>query len=144
MQVVTITTSEPTIGNKIVETLYSNKVTSDNKVLVNKVSCLMTWFLRQKPLTSKIQKHTIVGSAKFYYRAISSIIMLLVSAQSVKNWKTSLKETTFWWLLTRRAIRVWSTLKQPWLLCAGEFSGKMFRLLTHSKAEKPCYISAVD
>ena len=29
----------------------------------------MTSFSRQKPLKSKIQKHTIVGNAKFYYRA---------------------------------------------------------------------------
>ena len=33
MQVVTITTFEPTTGNKIVETLYSNRVTSENKSL---------------------------------------------------------------------------------------------------------------
>ena len=92
MQLVSITTTEPTIGDKIVE---KNKVTSENKVSVNKVSSLMTSFSSQKPLTSKIQKHTIVGNTKCYYRAISSIIMLLVSAQRVKNGKTSLKETTF-------------------------------------------------
>ena len=55
----------------------------------------MTSFSRQKPLKSKIQKHTIVGKTKFYYR-------VSVSAQTVKNWKTSLKEITFWWQLTRR------------------------------------------
>ena len=27
-----------------------------------------------------------------------------VSAQNVKNWKTSLKEITFWWQLTRRDV----------------------------------------
>ena len=63
VQVVTITTSEPTIDNKIIETLYSNRVTSANKVLVNKVSSLMTSFSHQKPLTSKIQKHMTVGNA---------------------------------------------------------------------------------
>ena len=56
----------------------------------------MTSFSHQKPLTSKIQKHTVVGNTLFYYRAISSIIVLLVSAQRVKNWKTSLKEFDDW------------------------------------------------
>ena len=86
MQVVTITTSEPTIDNKIIETLYSNRVTSANKVLVNKVSSLMTSFSRQKPLISKIQKpltSKLLGIHGF-------IIVLLVSARRVKNWKTTI------------------------------------------------------
>ena len=29
-----------------------------------------------------------------------------VSAQTVKNWKTSLKEITFWWQLTRRVFKI--------------------------------------
>ena len=33
MQVETITTSDPTIGDKIVEALYPNRVTSENKSL---------------------------------------------------------------------------------------------------------------
>ena len=33
-----------------------------------------------------------------------------VSAQTVKNWKTSLKEITFWWQLTRREIFQYLTL----------------------------------
>ena len=49
---------------------------------------LMTSFSSQKPLKSKIQKHTIVGTPKFYYHA-----------QTVKNWKTRLKMFTFWWQL---------------------------------------------
>ena len=32
-----------------------------------------------------------------------------VSAQTVKNWKTSLKEITFWWQLTQREI--WSKMQ---------------------------------
>ena len=39
---------------------------------------LMTSFLRQKPLKSKIQKHTIVGNAKFYYRAKSQLKRLKI------------------------------------------------------------------
>ena len=86
MQVVTITTSEHTIDNKIIETLYSNRVTSANKVLVNKVSSLMTSFSCQKPLISKIQKpltSKLLGIHSF-------IIVLLVSARRVKNWKTTI------------------------------------------------------
>ena len=47
-----------------------------------------------------------------------------VSAQTVKNWKTSLKEITFWWQLTRREMLDWVACRQcnshcmpcePWL-----------------------------
>ena len=58
---------------------------------------LMTSFSRQKPLKSKIQKHTIVGNTKFYYRAKSHLKRLKIE-------KTSFKEITFWWQLTRRDL----------------------------------------
>ena len=38
----------------------------------------MTSFSRQKPLKSKIQKHTIVGNTKFYYHAKSQLKRLKI------------------------------------------------------------------
>ena len=38
----------------------------------------MTSFSRQKPLISKIQKHTIVGNTKVYYRAKSQLKRLKI------------------------------------------------------------------
>ena len=38
----------------------------------------MTSFSRQKPLKSKIQKHTIVGTRKFYYHAKSQLKRLKI------------------------------------------------------------------
>ena len=40
----------------------------------------MTSFSRQKPLKSKIQKNTIVGNAKFYYRAKSQLKRLKIKS----------------------------------------------------------------
>ena len=48
---------------------------------------LMTSFSRQKPLKSKIQKHTIVGKTKFYYRAKSQLKRLKIEKLV---WKRSL------------------------------------------------------
>ena len=48
---------------------------------------LMTSFSRQKPLKSKIQKHTIVGKTKFYYRAKSQLKPLKIEKLV---WKRSL------------------------------------------------------
>lgn len=56
---------------------------------------LMTSFSHQKRLKSKIQKQTIVGNAKFYYRAKFQL----------KQLKISLKEITSWWQLTCHATR---------------------------------------
>ena len=47
----------------------------------------MTSFSRQKPLKSKIQKHTIVGKTKFYYRAKSQLKPLKIEKLV---WKRSL------------------------------------------------------
>ena len=33
------------------------------------------------------------------------LLSCIVSGQTVKNWKTSLKEITFWWQLTRRIFK---------------------------------------
>ena len=46
---------EPTTGNKIVETLYSNRVTSE-KVLVNKVSSLYDVIFAPKTINIKNPK----------------------------------------------------------------------------------------
>ena len=48
---------------------------------------LMTSFSRQKPLKSKIQKHTIVGKTKLYYRAKSQLKRLKIEKLV---WKRSL------------------------------------------------------
>ena len=47
----------------------------------------MMSFSRQKPLKSKIQKHTIVGKTKFYYRAKSQLKRLKIEKLV---WKRSL------------------------------------------------------
>ena len=65
---------------------------------------LMTSFSRQKTVKIKNPKAHDCWENKV-------LLSCKVSAQTVKNWKTSLKQITFWWQLTRRdAVSIFKRL----------------------------------
>ena len=65
---------------------------------------LMTSFPRQKSLKSKIQKHTIVGNTKLYYRAKSQLKWLKIEKLDWKrslfddSWPTVLSKMNLYWI----------------------------------------------
>ena len=74
----------------------------------------MTSFSRQKPLKSKIQKHTIVGKTKFYYRAKSQLKRLKIEKLV---WKRSLFDDSWpgvQWISSSKLLVVTSDNKLAW------------------------------
>ena len=61
---------------------------------------LMMSFSRQKPLRSKIQKHTIVGNTKFYYLAKSQLKQLKIE-------KLVWKRSVSWLIISISKPHVW-------------------------------------
>ena len=76
---------------------YSFKIANVSGHKLKVIFCCQSYdvIFTKKPLISKLQKHTIVGNTKFYYRAKSQLKRLKI--------ETTLREITFCWQLTRRA-----------------------------------------